>query len=215
MGTHLATMRSVAALALVAGASAFAPMMSMDMGRRQVVQTAGAAAVAAPLLRTKEADAFFQDEPITPGKFEGFLSRAPVISIFDHRLLPQGLRVPRRAFWGPERRDVRHGSCPGNQGLRRDFSQVPAGGDLLPGQGNRRRLRRPVALRPRWRLFHLPDRGLQVNSRYARLCSIAEAGFLLSASCKVEATPREVWIEDSKVSCPSRLLSWCYVARGL
>ena len=100
-------------------------------------------------------------------------------------------------------------------GLHRDFSQVPAGGDLLPGQGNRRRLRRPVALRPRWRLFHLPDRGLQVNSRYARLCSIAEAGFLLSASCKVEATPREVWIEDSKVSCPSRLLSWCYGARGL
>ena len=34
--TLLATMRSVAALALVAGASAFAPMMSMDMGRRQV-----------------------------------------------------------------------------------------------------------------------------------------------------------------------------------
>ena len=49
------------------------------------MQTAGAAAVAAPLLRPKEADAFFQDEPITPGKFEGFLSRAPVISIFDHR----------------------------------------------------------------------------------------------------------------------------------
>ena len=49
------------------------------------MQSAGAAAVAAALLPPKEADAFFQDEAITPGKFDGFLSRAPVISIFDHR----------------------------------------------------------------------------------------------------------------------------------
>ena len=53
------------------------------------MQTAGAAAVAAPLLRPKEADAFFQDEAIIPGKFENFPSRAPVISILDHRGCPR------------------------------------------------------------------------------------------------------------------------------
>ena len=47
------------ALALVGSAAAFSPMMSMDMGRRQVVQAGAAAAVAAPLLRANPASAWF------------------------------------------------------------------------------------------------------------------------------------------------------------
>ena len=66
--------RATAVLALAGSAAAFAPMMSMDMGRRQVVQTAGAAAVAAPLLRANPASAGMDKS-----------ARAPVIAILDHR----------------------------------------------------------------------------------------------------------------------------------
>ena len=48
--------RSVA-LALVGSAAAFSPMMSMETGRRQVVQAGAAAAVAAPLLKANPAAA--------------------------------------------------------------------------------------------------------------------------------------------------------------
>jgi len=61
-------------LALVGSAAAFSPMMSMETGRRQVVQAGAAAAVAAPLLRANPAAAGMDKS-----------ARAPVITIFDHR----------------------------------------------------------------------------------------------------------------------------------
>ena len=67
-------MRTVAFAALVASAAAFSPMMSMETGRRQVVQAGAAAAVAAPLLRSAPAEAKMDKS-----------GRAPVITIFDHR----------------------------------------------------------------------------------------------------------------------------------
>ena len=67
-------MRTVAFAALVASAAAFSPMMSMETGRRQVVQAGAAAAVAAPLLRGTPAAAGMDKS-----------GRAPVITIFDHR----------------------------------------------------------------------------------------------------------------------------------
>jgi hypothetical protein len=62
------------ALALVGSAAAFSPMMSMDMGRRQVVQAGAAAAVAAPLLRANPASAGMDKS-----------AKAPAITIMDHR----------------------------------------------------------------------------------------------------------------------------------
>ena len=67
-------MRTIAFAALVASAAAFSPMMSMETGRRQVVQAGAAAAVAAPLLRGTPAEAKMDKS-----------GRAPVITIFDHR----------------------------------------------------------------------------------------------------------------------------------
>ena len=67
-------MRTVAFAAVIASAAAFSPMMSMETGRRQVVQAGAAAAVAAPLLRANPAAAGMDKS-----------GRAPVITIFDHR----------------------------------------------------------------------------------------------------------------------------------
>ena len=50
-------LRSAAVLALAGSAAAFSPMMSMDMGRREIVQAGAAAAVAAPLLKANPAAA--------------------------------------------------------------------------------------------------------------------------------------------------------------
>ena len=72
-------MRTVAFAALVASAAAFSPMMSMETGRRQVVQAGAAAAVAAPLLRGSPAEAKMDKS-----------GRAPVITIFDHRGCQRG-----------------------------------------------------------------------------------------------------------------------------
>merc|ERR1719329_348126 len=69
--------RCTAALALGGSAAAFAPMMSMDASRREIVQAGAATAVAAPLLRSKPAEA----SNFRPG----FPGGAPVITIFDHR----------------------------------------------------------------------------------------------------------------------------------
>lgn len=66
--------RATAVFALAGSAVAFAPMMSMDVSRRQAVQTAGAAAVAAPLLRANPASAGMDKS-----------AKAPVIAILDHR----------------------------------------------------------------------------------------------------------------------------------
>ena len=62
------------ALALVGSAAAFSPMMSMETGRRQVIQGGAAAAVAAPLLRANPAAAGMDKS-----------ARAPAITIMDHR----------------------------------------------------------------------------------------------------------------------------------
>ena len=62
------------ALALVGSAAAFSPMMSMETGRRQVVQAGAAAAVAAPLLRGSPAEAKMDKS-----------GKAPTILIMDHR----------------------------------------------------------------------------------------------------------------------------------
>eukprot|EP00291_Cryptomonas_curvata_P003413 CAMPEP_0172181354 /NCGR_PEP_ID=MMETSP1050-20130122/17768_1 /TAXON_ID=233186 /ORGANISM="Cryptomonas curvata, Strain CCAP979/52" /LENGTH=72 /DNA_ID=CAMNT_0012854621 /DNA_START=20 /DNA_END=234 /DNA_ORIENTATION=+ len=59
--------------ALVGTAAAYAPSMSMDLGRRQVVQTGAAAAAVAPFLQSLPASAMDKS------------ARAPVITIFDHR----------------------------------------------------------------------------------------------------------------------------------
>ena len=67
-------LRSVAVLAFAGAAAAFSPMMSMETGRRQVVQAGAAAAVAAPLLRASPASAGMDKS-----------GRAPVITIMDHR----------------------------------------------------------------------------------------------------------------------------------
>jgi hypothetical protein len=72
-------MRTVAFAALVASAAAFSPMMSMETGRRQVVQAAGAAAVAAPLLRANPAAAKMDKS-----------NKAPEILIMDHRGCSRG-----------------------------------------------------------------------------------------------------------------------------
>jgi hypothetical protein len=49
--------RSFAVLALAGSAAAFSPMMSMEIGRREIVQAGAAAAAAAPLLRANPASA--------------------------------------------------------------------------------------------------------------------------------------------------------------
>jgi len=61
--------------------------MAMDMGRRQVVQSAGVAAVAAPLLRPAEADAVLSAKKgfCSNGSSNRACNAAPVITIFDHR----------------------------------------------------------------------------------------------------------------------------------
>nr|AGR45591.1 phycoerythrin alpha subunit S2 [Chroomonas sp. M1312] len=67
--------KSVACLAIVGSASAYvAPMMSLSANRREVVAGAGAAAVAAPLLRATGASAAIKKD-----------QKAPVITIFDAR----------------------------------------------------------------------------------------------------------------------------------
>ena len=66
--------RAAALLAVAGSAAAFSPMMSMETGRRQVVQAGAAAAVAAPLLRGSPAAAQYDRS-----------AKAPVITIFDHR----------------------------------------------------------------------------------------------------------------------------------
>ena len=66
------------ALAFLGTAAAFNPMMQMSTGRRAAIQGAGAAAIAAPLLRPEGAEAAF------PGKITTN-TQAPYITILDHR----------------------------------------------------------------------------------------------------------------------------------
>jgi hypothetical protein len=82
--------RATAVLALAGSAAAFAPMMSMDMGRRQVVQTAGAAAVAAPLLRANPASAGMDKS-----------ARAPVGESESSKFLQQVISYQAKGIDGP------------------------------------------------------------------------------------------------------------------
>ena len=72
--------RVAVVVALAGSAAAFSPMMSMETGRRQVVQGGAAAAIAAPLLRANPAEA-------VGSQFKG---KAPVITVFDHRGCQRG-----------------------------------------------------------------------------------------------------------------------------
>jgi hypothetical protein len=84
---HLAMLaRTTAVLALAGAASAFSPMMSMETGRRQIVQAGAAAAVAAPLLRSAPAQA----DGAKLGSQDGNTGRTPIITIFDHRGCQRG-----------------------------------------------------------------------------------------------------------------------------
>jgi len=69
-----------AALAFIGSAVAFNPMMSVSTGRRAAISGAGAAAIAAPLLRPSEAEAANG----FPGKMRAN-PPAPVITFFDAR----------------------------------------------------------------------------------------------------------------------------------
>jgi len=79
-------LKRCAFLALAGSASAFAPIMSMDIDRRSIVQAGIAAAAAAPLFAPKTADAVadlgLKYVPRPPGMLNGY---APIITIMDHR----------------------------------------------------------------------------------------------------------------------------------
>ena len=76
-------------LALIGSAAAFSPMMSMDMGRREIVKAGAAAAAAAPLLRPAEAEARgdlgLKSGAVAASRFSRQQGYAPIITIFDHR----------------------------------------------------------------------------------------------------------------------------------
>jgi len=107
--------RTSAILALAGSAAAFSPMMSMDMGRRQVVQTAGAAAIAAPLLRANPAEA------ANPAMRT---SQAPKIAIFDHRGCQRG--GPNREYTGPASNDQDDEMCVGVSSVKVSVSDTEA-----------------------------------------------------------------------------------------
>nr|AGR45592.1 phycoerythrin alpha subunit S2 [Chroomonas sp. M1627]AGR45594.1 phycoerythrin alpha subunit S1 [Chroomonas sp. M1627] len=66
--------KTVATLAVIGSAAAYAPTMSLSANRREVIAGAGAAAVAAPLLRPTGASAAIKKD-----------QKAPVVTIFDAR----------------------------------------------------------------------------------------------------------------------------------
>merc|ERR1711966_480561 len=76
MGTTLAAMfaKTLASLAVIGSAAAYVPMMSMDMGRREIVQAGAAAAAVTPFLQGAPAGAAMDKS-----------AKAPQITIFDHR----------------------------------------------------------------------------------------------------------------------------------
>ena len=62
------------AFAFIGSAAAFNPVMQMSTGRRAAIQGAGAAAIAAPLLRSTPAEAVMKKD-----------NKAPIVGIFDAR----------------------------------------------------------------------------------------------------------------------------------
>jgi hypothetical protein len=105
--------RTTVVLALAGSAVAFSPMMSMDMGRRQLVQTAGAAAVAAPLLRANPAAA---KAPMD--------AQAPKIQVFDHRGCQRG--GPNKEYKGAPSGDSDDEMCVGVAMSKVSVSDVSA-----------------------------------------------------------------------------------------
>ena len=100
-------------LALVGSAAAFSPMMSMDMGRRQVVQAGAAAAVAAPLLRANPASAGMDKS-----------AKAPAITIMDHR----GCTAhSNKEYTGPAANDIEDEMCVVVRNPKVTVSEVEAG----------------------------------------------------------------------------------------
>eukprot|EP00290_Baffinella_frigidus_P004817 CAMPEP_0180133104 /NCGR_PEP_ID=MMETSP0986-20121125/9353_1 /TAXON_ID=697907 /ORGANISM="non described non described, Strain CCMP2293" /LENGTH=133 /DNA_ID=CAMNT_0022073181 /DNA_START=25 /DNA_END=426 /DNA_ORIENTATION=+ len=84
----------VAALAFIGSAAAFSPVMQMSTGRRVAIQGAGAAAIAAPLLRPDGAEAALSSlgeaSPKAQARGKGGKiliqnNNAPYITIFDAR----------------------------------------------------------------------------------------------------------------------------------
>ncbi|EKX47755.1 phycoerythrin alpha subunit 8 [Guillardia theta CCMP2712] len=88
--------RAVLATAMLGSAAAFSPSMSMDMGRREVVQTGAAAAAVAPFLKAKPAGAYYPKD-----------SLAPVITTFDHQFCD---RAPKE-YVGPASGDEDDNRC--------------------------------------------------------------------------------------------------------
>jgi hypothetical protein len=109
-------MRTIALAALVASAAAFSPMMSMETGRRQVVQAGAAAAVAAPLLRANPAEAQYDKS-----------GRAPVILVMDHRGCNRG---------GPnaEYRGTRSGDSDDEMCVKVSSERIPASEERAAAQ---------------------------------------------------------------------------------
>eukprot|EP00961_Rhodomonas_salina_P126288 1701074-Rhodomonas_salina.2 len=66
--------KTLASLAVIGSAAAYVPMMSMDMGRREVVQAGAAAAAVTPFLSGASVNAAMDKS-----------AKAPQITIFDHR----------------------------------------------------------------------------------------------------------------------------------
>eukprot|EP00286_Rhodomonas_abbreviata_P014323 CAMPEP_0181322518 /NCGR_PEP_ID=MMETSP1101-20121128/19270_1 /TAXON_ID=46948 /ORGANISM="Rhodomonas abbreviata, Strain Caron Lab Isolate" /LENGTH=128 /DNA_ID=CAMNT_0023430435 /DNA_START=17 /DNA_END=403 /DNA_ORIENTATION=+ len=66
--------KAIASLALIGSAAAYAPMMSLSAGRREVVQAGAAAAAVTPFLAGAPAGASMDKS-----------AKAPAITVFDHR----------------------------------------------------------------------------------------------------------------------------------
>ena len=72
--------RCTTILALAGSAAAFSPMMSMETGRREILQAGAALSLSAPLLRPDKANAAWSGP-----NFGSRHGTAPIITIFDHR----------------------------------------------------------------------------------------------------------------------------------
>eukprot|EP00286_Rhodomonas_abbreviata_P026628 CAMPEP_0181314300 /NCGR_PEP_ID=MMETSP1101-20121128/14739_1 /TAXON_ID=46948 /ORGANISM="Rhodomonas abbreviata, Strain Caron Lab Isolate" /LENGTH=129 /DNA_ID=CAMNT_0023421373 /DNA_START=19 /DNA_END=408 /DNA_ORIENTATION=+ len=98
--------KALASLAVIGSAAAYVPMMSMDMGRREVVQAGTAAAAVAPFLKGASAGASMDKS-----------AKAPVITVFDHR----GCTRAPKEYTGPKSSDQDDEMC-----VKVALSKIPA-----------------------------------------------------------------------------------------
>ena len=77
--------RCTTILALAGSTAAFSPMMSMETGRREILQAGAALSLSAPLLRPDKANAAWSGP-----NFGSRHGTAPIITIFDHRGCQRG-----------------------------------------------------------------------------------------------------------------------------